>query len=57
MHFLRKNVQNLIFKEYSLKKVEKSGGLWGEMIIFAPKSKKEISTHAFFREYRSQNGH
>jgi len=38
MHFLGKNVQNLTFKEYSLKKVEKSGGLWGEMIIFAPRT-------------------
>ena len=25
------------FKKYSLKKVEKSGGLWGKIIIFAPK--------------------
>jgi hypothetical protein len=37
MHFLGKNVQKVAFKEYSLKKVEKSGGLWGKMFTFAPK--------------------
>ena len=37
MHFLGKNVQKIAFKEYSLKKVEKSGGLWGKLITFAPK--------------------
>jgi hypothetical protein len=25
------------FKNYSLKKVEKCGGMWGKMFIFAPK--------------------
>jgi len=38
MHFSRKNVQKLTFNEYLLKKVEKSGGLWGELIIFAPRT-------------------
>lgn len=37
MHFLGKNVQKIAFKKYSLKKVEKSGGLWGKLITFAPK--------------------
>jgi hypothetical protein len=40
MHFFEKNVQKDIFIKYSLKKVEKSGGLWGEMITFAPKLQK-----------------
>ena len=40
MHFLRKNVQKEAFKKYSLKKVEKSGGLWGKLLNFAPKLSK-----------------
>ena len=35
--FLKKIAILSRFKNYSLKKVEKSGGLWGEMINFAPK--------------------
>ena len=37
MHFLRKNVQKVNFKNYSLKKVGESGGKWGKLITFAPK--------------------